>query len=92
MAVIWSDVGVSLSLSKIRLRNAIFFSAISLRYSRSQESGASGVSSSPSMLLSMLSIAAKYLDSADKIESSVGGWQDLSVILAKFLILELACV
>ena len=92
MTVIWSDVGVSLTLSKIRLRIAIFFSAISLRYSRSQESGASEVSSSPSMLLSMLSIEAKSLYSADKIESSVGGWADLSVSLAKFVILELACV
>jgi hypothetical protein len=44
------------------------------------------------MLLSVLSIAAKSLYSADKIESSVGGWADLSVSLAKFVILELACV
>jgi hypothetical protein len=92
MAVIWSDVGVGLTLSKMRLRIAIFFSAISLRYSRSQESGASEVSSSPIMLLSVLSIAAKSLDSAGKIESSVGGWQGLSVSPAKFVFSELTYV
>jgi hypothetical protein len=44
------------------------------------------------MLLSMLSIAAKSLYSADKIESSVGGWADLSVSLAKFVFSELTYV
>jgi hypothetical protein len=36
--------------------------------------------------------AAKSLYPGDKIESSAGGWADLSISLAKFGILELACV
>jgi hypothetical protein len=44
------------------------------------------------MLLSVLIIAAKKKYSADKIESSVGGWQDLSVSPAKFVISELTYV